>query len=55
VLSAQGAHAASGQYLQIIVLTLIVVAVALPLYYYRHRMVGWFQTRGLRQDGRGGL
>jgi uncharacterized membrane protein YdjX (TVP38/TMEM64 family) len=55
VLSAQGAHAASGQYLQIIVLTLVVVAVALPLYYYRHRMVGWFQTRGLRQDGRGGL
>jgi uncharacterized membrane protein YdjX (TVP38/TMEM64 family) len=43
VLSAQGAHTAAGDYLEIIVLTAIVVAVALPLYYYRHRMVGWFQ------------
>ncbi len=42
VLSAQGAHTAAGDYLHVILLTAIVVAVALPLYYYRHRVVGWF-------------
>lgn len=45
VLSAQGAHTAAGDYLQVILLTVIVVAVALPLYYYRHRIVGWFRGR----------
>jgi len=39
VLSAQGAHTASGNYLWVIVLTAIMVAVALPLYYYRTRIV----------------
>ena len=42
VLSAQGAHTAAGDYLYVILLTAIVVAVALPLYYYRNRVVGWF-------------
>ena len=41
VLSAQGAHTASGNYLHVIVLTAIAVAVALPLYYYRNRIVAW--------------
>jgi len=41
VLSAQGAHTASGNYLRVIVLTAIAVAVALPLYYYRNRIVAW--------------
>ena len=39
ILSAQGAHAASGDYLQVILLTALVVAAALPLYYYRNRLV----------------
>jgi uncharacterized membrane protein YdjX (TVP38/TMEM64 family) len=45
VLSAQGAHTEAGDYLQVILLTSIVVAVALPLYYYRNRIVSWFRGR----------
>jgi uncharacterized membrane protein YdjX (TVP38/TMEM64 family) len=41
VLSAQGAHTASGDYLEVILLTAGVFAVALPLYYYRDRIVAW--------------
>ena len=43
VLSAQGARTASGDYLQVILLTAIVVAVALPLYYYRRQLVEWLR------------
>jgi uncharacterized membrane protein YdjX (TVP38/TMEM64 family) len=46
VLSAQGAHTATGNYVYVIVITAIVVAVALPLYYYRHRIMAWFQGKG---------
>ena len=45
VLSAQGAHTATGNYVYVIVITAVVVAVALPLYYYRNRIVSWFQGR----------
>ena len=45
-LSAQGARAAAGEYVELLLLTAIVVAVALPLYYYRSRIVAWFQGRG---------
>jgi len=45
VLSAQGAHTASGEYRAVVFLTAIVVAVALPLYYYRTRLVAWFRTK----------
>jgi uncharacterized membrane protein YdjX (TVP38/TMEM64 family) len=45
VLSAQGAHTAAGDYLRVILLTAIVVAVALPLYYYRNRIVSLFRGR----------
>ena len=48
VLSAQGAHTEAGDYLQVILLTAIVVAVALPLYNYRNRIVSWFRGRSLR-------
>jgi len=41
VLSAQGAHTAAGDYLEVILLTAIVFAVALPLYCYRDRIVAW--------------
>jgi uncharacterized membrane protein YdjX (TVP38/TMEM64 family) len=45
VLSAQGAHTASGNYLEVILLTAVVVAVAVPLYYYRDRIVEKFRSR----------
>ena len=45
VLSAQGAHTAAGNYLQVMLLTAIVVAVALPLYYFRNRIMGRFRSR----------
>lgn len=45
VLSAQGAHTAAGDYLHVILLTALVVAVALPLYYYRIRILRWFRGR----------
>ena len=48
VLSAQGAHTAAGDYLQAILLTAVVVALALPLYYYRNRIVSWFRGRSPR-------
>jgi uncharacterized membrane protein YdjX (TVP38/TMEM64 family) len=49
VLSAQGAHTAAGNYLEVILLTAIVVAVALPLYYYRNEMIRWFRGKGTRR------
>jgi len=55
VLSAQGAHTATGNYVYLIVVTAVVVAVALPLYYYRNRIVRWFQGRGDARNGSGGL
>jgi uncharacterized membrane protein YdjX (TVP38/TMEM64 family) len=45
VLSAQGAHAAAGDYTQVLLITAIFVAVALPLYSYRHRLVEWFRGK----------
>ena len=51
ILSAQGAHTAAGQYIHAVLITAIAVAVALPLYYYRHRIVAWVQRR---QHGDGG-
>jgi uncharacterized membrane protein YdjX (TVP38/TMEM64 family) len=50
VLSAQGARTASGDYLQLILLTAIVLAVALPLYYYRHRLVELVQGKRTSAD-----
>ncbi len=54
VLSAQGARTASGDYLQLILLTAIVVAIALPLYYYRHRLVEWLRGKRVRSADRSG-
>jgi uncharacterized membrane protein YdjX (TVP38/TMEM64 family) len=48
VASAQGAHAAAGDYVQVIVLTAVVVAIALPLYVYRHRLVERFRRHASR-------
>ena len=55
VLSAQGAHTAAGDYRQAILVTAVAVAVALPLFYYRHRVMAWFHGRTLtRGDGANG-
>jgi len=51
VLSAQGAHTATGNYLHVIVISAVCAAVALPLYYYRHRLIGWLQGRRGSQHG----
>jgi uncharacterized membrane protein YdjX (TVP38/TMEM64 family) len=50
VLSAQGAKTASGHYLEVAVLTALVAAVAIPLYYYRHRLVAWMEGRSQAND-----
>ena len=46
VLSAQGAKTADGQYFELFVLSAVVAAVTLPLYYYRHQIVSWVRRRG---------
>ena len=53
VLSAQGAHTAAGNYLQVTLLTTIVVGVALPLYYYRNQIIRWFQGKRAQPGDRG--
>jgi len=45
ILSAEGAHTAAGDYVEVILLTALVVAVALPLYYYRNRLVERFRGK----------
>jgi uncharacterized membrane protein YdjX (TVP38/TMEM64 family) len=58
VLSAQGAHTATGNYLHVILISAICAAVGLPLYYYRHPLVGWLRARrsgavpGQEREGR---
>jgi len=54
VLSAQGARTASGDYLQVVLLTAVVVAVTLPLYYYRKRLVEWFRGKHVHSTDRSG-
>jgi len=54
LLSAQGARTESGDYLQVILLTAVAVAVALPLYYYRHRLVEWLRGKRVRSADRSG-
>jgi len=51
VLSAQGAKTATGHYIEVMVLTAVVAALAVPLYYYRHRIVRWFEGRKPPGDG----
>jgi uncharacterized membrane protein YdjX (TVP38/TMEM64 family) len=49
ILSAQGAHTATGQYIHVVLISAIAIAVALPLYYYRKRIVAWAQRRNNRE------
>ena len=53
VLSAQGARTATGSYVQLVLLTAIALAVALPLFYYRHRIVAWFHGRSAERGPEG--
>ncbi len=53
VLSAQGAQVATGNYLEVILISAVCAAVALPLYYYRHRLVGWLRGRSAARGGAG--
>jgi uncharacterized membrane protein YdjX (TVP38/TMEM64 family) len=46
ILSAQGAHTASGNYVELILFTAVVVAVVVPLYYYRNWIVEKLRSRG---------
>jgi uncharacterized membrane protein YdjX (TVP38/TMEM64 family) len=50
VLSTQGAHVETGHYLELAVITAVFAAIALPLYYYRNRIVGWLRRRRLRDE-----
>ena len=54
VLSAQGSQTAAGQYVQVVLISALSVAVALPLYYYRHRIVRWLESRNGQGSGNGG-
>jgi len=45
VLSAGGAKAATAEYTQLLLLTAVVTALALPLYYYRSRIISWLRQR----------
>jgi uncharacterized membrane protein YdjX (TVP38/TMEM64 family) len=45
ILSAQGAHTAHGQYIQAVLVGVIALAVALPLYYYRLHIIAWVRRR----------
>jgi len=55
ILSAEGAHTAAGDYVEVILLAALAVAVALPLYYYRSSLVEWFRGKqvGPTNDSRG--
>jgi uncharacterized membrane protein YdjX (TVP38/TMEM64 family) len=50
VLSAQGAHTAAGDYLQVELLTATMVAIALPLYHFRNRIIAWFRTSSSKRN-----
>ena len=52
VLSAQGAHTAAGNYHEVILLTALALAVALPLYYYRARIITAFRGQCLEDASR---
>jgi uncharacterized membrane protein YdjX (TVP38/TMEM64 family) len=54
VLSAQGAKTATGHYIEVMLLTAVVAALAVPAYYYRHRIVGWFEGKSQSSEEPGG-
>jgi len=53
VLSAQGAKTATGHYIEVALLTAAVAALAVPAYYYRHRIVAWLEGRSQDDEDQG--
>lgn len=53
VLSAQGAKTATGHYIEVAFLTAAVAALAVPAYYYRHRIVARFGGRSRNGEKQG--
>ena len=51
ILSAQGARTATGQYVQLALLTALTAAVAIPLYYYRHAILDRIRRSGRTGSG----
>ena len=45
IVSAQGARTAAGSYLELLLLTAVAVAIVLPLYYQRHRLISHLRRR----------
>jgi len=45
IVSAQGARTAAGSYLELLLLTAVAVAIVLPLYYQRHRLIAHLRRR----------
>lgn len=52
LLSAEGARTATGQYVQLALLTALTAAVAIPLYYYRHALLTRFRGPARSRKGR---
>jgi len=50
VLSAQGAHVETGNYMHVFLISAVCAAIALPLYYYRLRIVTWLRARSARKS-----
>lgn len=53
VLSAQGAKTATGHYIEVALLTAAAAALAVPAYYYRHRVMAWFKGRSQNGEEQG--
>ena len=45
VLSAQGAQTAAGQYIELALVSALAAAIAIPLYFWRQRLLGWIRGR----------
>ncbi|MFQ5830816.1 MAG: TVP38/TMEM64 family protein [Candidatus Methylomirabilia bacterium] len=45
VLSAEGSKTAAGEYTEVALIAALVVAVAVPLFYHRHRILNWARSR----------
>jgi uncharacterized membrane protein YdjX (TVP38/TMEM64 family) len=49
VLSAQGAKAAAGRFVELSLILAVAAAIAIPLYYYRGRILGWIRSNHRRE------
>ncbi len=49
VLSAQGAKAAAGRFVELSLILAVAAAIAIPLYYYRGQILGWIRSNHRRE------